>query len=68
MLMLIYNAVGICYTNRPKSVLLIQLGDRKIFISCDICCLLAEEELIIPDPTKGKKAIAAVLKMKSKKK
>jgi hypothetical protein len=29
---------------------------------------LTEEELIIPDPTKGKKAIAAVLKMKSKKK
>ncbi|XP_028408915.1 serine/threonine-protein kinase MRCK alpha-like [Dendronephthya gigantea] len=30
--------------------------------------LMQEEELIIPDPTKGKKAIAAVLKMKSKKK
>ena len=29
---------------------------------------VAEEELIIPDPTKGKKAIAAVLRMKSKKK
>ncbi|CAB4026637.1 serine threonine- kinase MRCK alpha-like [Paramuricea clavata] len=30
--------------------------------------LMQEEELVIPDPTKGKKAIAAVLKMKSKKK
>lgn len=30
--------------------------------------MVSEEELIIPDPTKGKKAIAAVLKMKSKKK
>lgn len=29
---------------------------------------ISEEELIIPDPTKGKKAIAAVLRMKSKKK
>lgn len=29
-------------------------------------CFLVEEELIIPDPNKGKKAIAAMLRLKSK--
>jgi len=32
-----------------------------------VWCLLAEEELIIPDPNKGKKALAAMLRMKSNK-
>ena len=32
-----------------------------------VWCLLAEEELIIPDPNKGKKALAAMLRLKSSK-
>lgn len=38
-------------------------------VDCDLVVflsLLAEEELIIPDPNKGKKALAAMLRLKSK--
>lgn len=38
-------------------------------VNCDLVVflfLLAEEELIIPDPNKGKKALAAMLRLKSK--
>ena len=65
---------GFCWRSCTLQTV-VSSGDPSLCILIDQCiysfCFLfffsfAEEELIIPDPTKGKRALAAILRLKNK--